>query len=558
MNISFINFARINKQLKKSGIEMRKFRYIILMFLMCASSVVVSAQDYYKMGEQVSLFNEVCRRLQALYVDTLNPEQMITDAVKGMTAKMDPYTEFYSAKDKEKLNQMLTGKYAGIGAIIKFCQDKNHVEIDYPYAGTPAEKAGFEMGDVILAIDDTTMLGKPTSYVSSHLRGDAGTQVKVKMKKRSTGKTVVKTIIRETIKLPEIPSSFIYDAENGKIGVIVLSEFTQGCYDHFKEAFLDLKRKGMQKLVIDIRGNGGGSVQEAVDIINMFIPRGELVVQTRGKNAQADRQYKATKDPVDLHIPLMVLVDDDSASASEILAGCFQDLDRAKIAGEKTYGKGITQQTMPLQNDAEMKITVSRYYLPSGRCIQARNYNKGKEESVADSLKHTFYTRSGKEVIDGSGIVPDIELKADTMPRIFYYLNAADSTELVHNFVCDYLNKNKEIATAESFSLSDEDFDEFKKRVIAADFNYDPFTEKVLKQLKEVAELEGYYESSKSEFEALEKKLKHNVDHDLDHSKQQVKSLLEYYIMIGRYGFAQGVQSNFKYDKVFLKAIKEF
>lgn len=511
------------------------------------------------MGEQVSLFNEVCRRLQALYVDTLNPEQMISDAVRGMTARMDPYTEFYSAKDKEKLNQMLTGRYAGIGAVIKYCQDKKQVVVDYSfYDDTPAMKAGFEMGDEILAIDDTSMVGKNTTYVSSHLRGEAGTQLKVKLKKRSTGKTVTKTIIRETIKTPEIPCAFIYNVDGVKIGVIQLTDFIQGCYDHFKEAFLDLKRKGMQKLVIDIRGNGGGSVQEAVDIVNMFIPRGELVVQTRGKNSQLDRQYKAAKDPTDLQIPLLVLVDDDSASASEILAGCFQDLDRAKIAGVKTYGKGITQQTMPLQNDAELKVTVSRYYLPSGRCIQARNYKKGREETVADSLKHTFYTRAGKAVVDGSGIEPDLELKADTMPRIVYYLSSADSTELVHNFVCDYLNKNKEIAEVETFALSDNDYADFKKRVIAADFNYDPFTEKVLKQLKEVAEVEGYYEESKPEFEALEKKLKHNVEHDLEFSKSQIKALLEYYIMIGRHGYSQGVQSNYKYDSVFLKAVKDF
>jgi len=536
---------------------MKKAKYILFVLFVCLASANVKAQDYYKMGEQVSLFNEVCRRLQAMYVDTLNPEQMISNAINGMTSKMDPYTEFYSAKDKEKLRQMLTGKYAGIGALIRYCQDKKQVVIDYPYENTPAQRDGFEMGDVILSIDDTTMIGKPTSYVSSHLRGEAGTEVKVKLKKRSTGKVVTKTIVRETIKMPEIPCAFIYNVDGQKIGVISFSEFTQGSYEHFKEAFLELKRKGMEKLVIDIRGNVGGSVQEAADIVNMFIPRGELVVQTRGKNSNIDRQYKATKDPTDLQIPLMVLVDEESASASEIMAGCLQDLDRAKIVGEKTYGKGITQQTLPI-GDAEIKITVSKYYLPSGRCVQARNYNKGKVENVADSLKHTFYTRSGREVVDGSGIAPDLELKADTMPRIVYYLNSADTTELVHNYVCDYLNKYKEIPSSENFSLSDEDYAEFKKRVIAADFKYDPFTEKVLKQLKEVAEVEGYYEESKTEFEALEKKLKHNIEHDLEFHKKNIKGLLEFYIMIGSNGYSEGMQNNYKYDSVFLKAIKEF
>lgn len=530
----------------------------MLALLLSMASGAVNAQNYYKMGEQVSLFNEVCRRLQVMYVDTLNPEQMITDAVRGMTAKMDPYTEFYSAKDKEKLNQMLTGKYAGVGALIKYCQDKKQVVVDYPYEGSPAMRGGFEMGDQIIAIDDTSMVGKETAFVSSHLRGEAGTSLKVKLKKRSTGKVVTTTIVRETIKLPEIQCSFIYNVDGKKIGVIFLSDFTQGCYEHFKEAFLELKRQGMEKLIIDLRGNGGGSVQEAVDIINMFIQRGELVVQTRGKYSQSDRQYKATKDPMDMQIPLMVLVDDESASASEILAGCMQDLDRAKIVGEKTYGKGIVQQTIPLQNDAEMKVTVSHYYLPSGRCIQARNYNKGKEENVADSLKHTFYTRAGKEVVDGSGIAPDLELKADTMARIVYYLHNTDSTELIHNFVCDYLNKYKEIPTFESFSISDADYADFKKRVIAADFKYDPFTEKVLKQLKEMAKVEGYYDDSKAEFDALENKLKHNLDHDLDFHKKDILALLEYYIQIGGNGYSEGMKSRYKYDSVFLKAVKEF
>ena len=538
--------------------KMKKMKYILLAILLGMTSGVVKAQDYYKMGEQVVLFNEVCRRLQNMYVDTLNPEQMISDALNGMTKHMDPYTEFYSAKEKDKLQQMLTGKYAGVGAIIKYCLDKKQVVVDYPYEGSPAKKGGFEMGDQILAIDDTSMVGKPTAYVSSHLRGEPGTSIKVKLKKRSTGKVVTTTIVRETIKLPEIPCSFIYEDDGNKIGVISLSEFTQGCYDHFKEAFLELKRSGMEKLVIDIRGNSGGSVQEAVDIINMFIARGELVVQTRGRNSQQDRQYKATKDPLDQHIPLMVLVDDESASASEILAGSLQDLDRAKIVGEKTYGKGIVQQTVPLQNDAEVKVTVSRYYLPSGRCIQARNYKKGEAEQVADSLKHTFYTRSGKEVIDGSGIAPDVELKADTMARITYYLHANDSSELVHNFVCDYLNKYKEIPTFEKFSLSDADYAEFKKRVIAADFKYDPFTEKMLSQLKEMAKLEGYYDDSQSEFDALEKKLKHNLDHDLEFHKKDIQALLEFYIQTGANSVAEGAKSRYKYDSVFLKALKEF
>lgn len=529
------------------------------MLMMCFSSLAASAQDYYKMGEQVSLFNEVCRRLHTMYVDTLNPEDMISNAANGMMDMLDPYTEFYSAKDKAKFNQMLTGKYAGIGAVIKLCQDKDHVVIHYPiFEGSPASQAGLEMGDIILAIDDTTMVGKSTTYVSSHLRGEAGTQAKIKLQKRSTGKVVTKVVTRQTIKTPEIACSFIYESGGSKIGVIRLTEFTQGCYDNFREAFLDLKRKGMEKLVVDLRGNGGGSVSECVNIVNMFIPRNELVVQTRGKNSQFDNQYKATKDPMDVKIPLMVLVDDESASASEIMAGCLQDLDRAKIAGVKTYGKGIVQQTVQLSCDAEMKVTVSKYYLPSGRCVQARNYNRGKEEHVADSLKHTFYTRSGREVTDGSGIIPDLEIKADTMPRILYYLNVADSTELLHNYVCDYLNSHKQIAAASAFSLSDADYDEFKNRVIAADFQYDPFTEKYLKSLKEIAEIEGYYEDSKAEFEALEKKLKHNLSHDLDFNKHHIKSLIEYYILIGRYGYMEGVANNFKYDNVFLKAIKDF
>ncbi|MCF0203250.1 MAG: S41 family peptidase [Bacteroidaceae bacterium] len=532
-----------------------------MVWLAAAFPCMVNAQSYFKMGEQVSLFNEVCRKLNTMYVDTLNPEQMVHDAIVGMTRNMDPYTVFYSMKDKSQLQQMLTGKYAGIGAVIKYCLDKKHVAIEYPFDNSPAKENGFEKGDVILAINDTSMLEKTTEYVSNHLRGEAGTTVKVKLKKRSTGKPVEVNIVRRAIQQPDVACHFIYngpEAEGKKVGVIYLTQFDLDSYDHFKEAFLDLKRQGMEKLVIDLRGNGGGSVAEAVKIINMFIPRGELIVQTRGKSAQLNTKYMATADPMDTSIPLMVLVDEDSASASEILAGCLQDLDRAKIAGMMTYGKGIVQQTVPLQDDAELKVTVSKYYLPSGRCVQARNYNKGKEESVADSLKHTFYTKSGKEVKDGSGIIPDIELKNDTMSRIVYYLSVGDSTELVHNYVCDYLNKHKNIADAGTFSLSDADFNDFKKRVMAANFKYDPFTEKVLKNLKEVAEAEGYYEGSKAEFEALEKKLTHDISHDIDFNKTQIKSVLERDIMTGRYGYSKGMECNYKYNSVFLKALKEF
>lgn len=544
---------------KRNFADNMKLKRIILSAAVLLSSVAVDAQSYYKIGEQVSLFNEVCRRLNAMYVDTLNAEQMVTNAIDGMTYYMDPYTQFYSAKDKENLNTMLTGKYAGIGAIIKYCLDKDHVEIDYPFAGSPAMEVGLQMGDVILAIDDTVTIGKDASFVSSHLRGEAGTEVKVKVQKLLTGKTVTKTIIRRAIQRPEITCSFVDNVEGKKVGVIGLSDFTIGCYDKFKNAFLDLQRQGIEKLVIDLRGNGGGSVQECVDMANMFIPHGELVVQTRGKNAQLNKQYKASREPLTTDLPLLVLVDDESASASEIFAGCLQDLDRAKIAGQKTYGKGIVQQTVSLQNDAELKVTVSKYYLPSGRCVQARNYKKGKEENVADSLKHVFYTRSGREVVDGSGIIPDLEVKADTMPRILYYINAGDSLELMHNFVCDYLKKNYDkIGDPLQFSLSDADYTEFKHRVINSNFTYDPYTEKFLAELKKVADAEGYYTKCKDEFEALEKKLKHDLDYDLDYNKKQIRGLLEYQILLGRYGVAEASAHNFRYDKVYNEAVKSF
>lgn len=536
---------------------MKALRYCAALAALCLSATA-GAQNYYKIGEQVSLFNDVCRRLNAMYVDTLDAEQMVTDAIDGMTSHMDPYTEFYSAKEKERLSSMLTGKYAGIGAVIKSCLDKKHVCIDYPFDDTPAKEAGFEMGDVILAIDDTTMLDKSVSYVSSHLRGEAGTEARVKIRKRSTGKTVTKTIVRRSIQRPELACAFIDETAGGKVGVIRLMEFTVGCYAKFREAFLELQSQGMQKLVIDLRGNTGGSVSEAVDIASMFVPRGEMIVQTRGKNASLNRKYTTANEPIAADMPLMILVDDESASATEILAGSMQDLDRAKIAGTKTYGKGIVQQTVGLQNDAELKVTVSKYYLPSGRCVQARNYKKGREESVADSLKHTFYTRSGRKVVDGSGIMPDIEAKADTMPRILYYLSVADTLELMHNYVCDYLNNHPRLSGSRDFTLSDKDYADFKKRVTDSSFSYDPFTEKILKELKDVAEKEGYYKNSKAEFEALEKKLKHDLDYDLDFSKAQIKSMLEYHILLGVQGYGTAVAHNYITDSVYQQALKEF
>ena len=332
---------------------------------------------------------------------------------------------------------MITGKYAGIGAVIRYHQRLKRVVIDEPYADMPASLVGLKKGDIILSVDDTLLTDKDVSYVSSHLRGDPGTSFVLKVKRPTTGKEMKFKITRKNIKLLELA---YYGMRQGNIGYINLSQFTEGCAKEVRKAFVDLKKRGATSLIFDLRNNGGGSEMEAVDIVNLWVPKGVTVVENRGKVKRADRVYKTRVEPVDTVMPIVVLVNGATASASEITSGALQDMDRAVVMGSRTYGKGLVQIPIDLPYNANLKMTTSKYYIPSGRCIQAINYKRGRgyKEHIPDSLTKVFTTLHGREVRDGGGIQPDVEVKADTIPNIAFYLSASgqDSTEVYDSSPC--------------------------------------------------------------------------------------------------------------------------
>ena len=512
--------------------------------------LAVSAQTNHQLevGKNLDIFNALYSNLDLFYVDTLNPKQTMTAAIDGMLRSLDPYTEYYPEEETKNLKMMLTGKYAGIGALVKYHTRLKHVVIDEPYEGMPAAEVGLKKGDIILSIDDSVMTDKQVSYVSSHLRGDAGTTFVLKVKRPSTGKDMKFKITRRNIKLPELP---YWGMRPDSIGYINLNQFTEGCAKSVRRAFVELKQQGAKGLVFDLRNNGGGSEMEAVDIVNIWVPQEQAVVENRGKVRQANRVYKTRLEPVDTVMPIVVLVNGETASASEITSGALQDLDRAIILGTRTYGKGLVQVPLDLPYNANVKITTSHYYIPSGRCIQAVNYKRNGKERIADSLTNVFYTRGGREVRDGGGIKPDVEMKNDTMPNIAYYLSAGglDSTEVLFDYVVDYIDHHPTIAPAKDFHLTDADWQTFCQRVIESGFSYDPVSQKQFDELVKTAKFEGYYDDAKEAFDTLAKKLKHDVASDLDKHRETIQQILELDI-IGAYYFQSGsIEAGLNYDK---------
>lgn len=530
----------------------------LLLLLLPMTMMGQSGQDHnFNVAKNMDIFNAIYKNLDLMYVDTLDADEVIGAGIKAMLRSLDPYTEYYPENDIKKLKTMLTGKYAGVGALIRLNNQIQRVVIDEPYENMPAAEAGLKKGDIILSIDDTTMTDKDVSYVSEHLRGDPGSSFIIKVKRPTTGKTMKMKVTRKQIQLPFMP---FYGQLDNKIGYINFNQFTDQCAKDVRRAFIDLKKKGAEKLIFDLRNNGGGSVSEAVSIINMFLPKDLTVLQMKGKLARANHVYKTTVEPIDTVMPIVVLVNGNTASASEIMSGNLQDRDRAVIMGTKTYGKGLVQAPMDLPYNTQMKLTTSKYYIPSGRCIQALNYKHSKGgyvESVPDSLTKVFYTDGGREVRDGGGIKPDVEIKPDSLPNIAYYLaGVRDSNEVVFNYEVDYIAKHPTIAPAKDFSLTDADYDEFKERVLTSNFKYDRETEKYLKDLVKLAKFEGYYDDAKGEFEALQKKLSHNVAKDLDFNKESIKQILENDIVTAYYYQGGAIENSLRYDKQVKEAVR--
>lgn len=535
-------------------------KYFLIGFLMILPTVMTQAQDVknhnLEVAKNLEIFNAIYKNLDLMYVDTLDAGTVIGTGINAMLRSLDPYTEFYPEEKQKDLKLLMTGKYAGIGALVRYHQKLKRVVIEEPYAGMPAAEVGLKKGDIILQIDDTLMTDKTVSYVSEHLRGDAGTTFVLKIQRPSTGKKMTFKITRRSIKMPEIT---YYGMRPNGIGYINLNTFTGEPAKPMRRAFLDLKKQGATKLILDLRGNGGGSLAECVDIANMWIPKGVTLVETKGKIRRANSEYKTRLEPIDTVMPLIILVNDETASASEIVSGSVQDLDRGIIIGTRTYGKGLVQiPNIEVPFNGNLKLTTSKYFIPSGRCIQAINYKHtggGYKEHVPDSLTRVFYTKNGREVRDGGGVKPDIEVKPDTMANITLYLDRIDSTETVLDYVVDYIAKHPTIAPAKDFHLTDADYADFKQRVVKAGFTYDQVSKKQYEELVKVAKFEGYYDEAKAEFEALKVKLDHHdISKDLDQHRTEIQHMIEQDIISAYYYQKGQVEAMLQYDKTVKEA----
>ena len=536
----YITFVRIMRKL------------LIYIFALLSLPVVAqSDKDHnFTVAKNLEVFNAIYKNLDLLYVDKLPADTVIGNAVDAMLESLDPYTEYYPQAKGKDLKMLMTGKYAGVGALIRYSPKYKNVFIDEPYENMPAANAGLRKGDLILSIDDLSMEGKTTQFVSDHLRGDAGTTFMIKIRRPSTGKIMKLKITRGAIKMPAVPYYGLLD--NG-IGYINLNQFTEDCSKDFRRAFVEMKKNGMQKLIVDLRNNGGGLESEAVNIVNLFVPKDVTIVSNHGKVKRLDRDYKTTAEPIDTVIPIVVLVNNNTASSSEITAGALQDLDRAVIMGTRTYGKGLVQTTVDLPYNGKMKLTTHKYYIPSGRCIQAINYRHdrgGSTEHVPDSLSKVFHTLHGREVRDGGGIKPDLEIAPDTASNIQTYLmSVIDSTETVLDYIVSYVAKHPTIANPSAFELTDEDYEAFKQHVLKSGFKYDGVSEKILKELVKTAKFEGYYNDAKPEFDAIENKLKHNVAKDLDYNRDRIMQALASTI-VSIYYYQRGtIEYTLKHDK---------
>ena len=508
-----------------------------------------------KINKNLEIFNSIYTKLDMMYVDSLDADKTINTAINAMLQSLDPYTIYYPEDDEKELQFMITGKYGGIGSVVRYNAKRKMVAIEEPYKDTPAAEAGLKKGDVILCINDTSMAGKNVSEVSDKLRGESGTTFKLEVLRPTTNKKMTFNITRRAINQPAVP---YYGMIDESIGYIRLISFTEGCAQKVKDAFSELKEKGMKSLIFDLRGNGGGSESEAAEIVNMFIPKDIVVVSNRGKMKRTNHDYTTKEAPMDTEMPIVVLVDDDTASASEITSGALQDLDRGVVMGTKTYGKGLVQMTIGLPYDGTMKFTTSKYYIPSGRCIQAVDYRNPGAPKDTTKTARTFYTKNGRPVKDGGGINPDVKIVPDTIPNIALYLtmSATDTTDVMHEYIVDYVYRHKTIAPAREFSLSDKDYEEFKKRVIDSGFTYDPQSKKVVTELEKLAKFEGYYDEAKQEFENLKKKLTHDLAKDLEINKKQILEILNNDIVRCYYYQAGGIENTLDIDKFIQEACK--
>ena len=529
---------------------MKRTLKLIILAAWLALPATAQKNHNFEVSKNLEIFNNLFKQLDLYYVDTLDADKLVKTATGSMLNTLDPYTEYYPDDERDDLKQMLTGKYAGIGSLIHYSKNEDRCIISEPFENMPAAEGGLTAGDVILSIAGKEFGPKGsqntnefTESVSNALRGEPGTSFIVKIQRPGEDKPREIKLTRRAIKTPPI-SYYGMIAEN--TGYIYLSSFPEGAATDVRRAVIDLKQKGAKQLVLDLRNNGGGSMQEAIDLVNLFIGKGKTVVELKGKIKSANETYKTQREALDPDIPLAVLVNGNTASSSEITAGTLQDYDRAVVIGTRTYGKGLVQQTRPLPYDGVLKLTTSRYYIPSGRCIQAIDYShraaNGAVNRIPDSLTNVFHTAAGRPVRDGGGIMPDSVVKVDSVANIVLYLNPGMITsDVLFNFVTEYTHRHATIDPPEKFDISDEEYENFKRYAKEHNFTYDRQSVKLLDNLKKVAKFEGY--DVAEDIKALEAKLTHNEDYDFEHWKPEIKKLLNNEIML-RYYYRRGLIRN--------------
>lgn len=510
----------------------------IISILLIAGSLTVgflrTESNDFKLVKNLDIYYSLFRELNTFYVDGIDPDKLVKTSIDQMLRTLDPYTVYYSESDMEDFRFMTTGKYGGVGSLIR--SDGDYAILTEIYKGFPADKAGLKAGDRLKSIDGFSLKGLAVDKVSERLKGDPGTEISIVVERN--GKDLSKVLKREKIAIPPVPYSGMVD---DKTGYIRFTNFTENCSNDVKEALLALKKQGAEQLILDLRSNPGGLLTEAVEIVNLFVEQGEEVVATKGKVEKYDVVYKTRKQPVDTTIPLVVMINRNSASAAEIVAGAIQDLDRGVVVGQRSYGKGLVQISRPLSYNTTLKVTTAKYYIPSGRCIQALDFTHRNEDGsvgfIPDSLISEFQTRNGRIVKDGGGLIPDYQVEVEQLSQI--------ATELyLRSFIFDYATtyfwNHPEIAAPGEFRITEEDYDEFRDFLKKREFSYETATEDALEKLLATASREKYYEVNRELFDSLQKNLSHNLDNDLSVFSSEITRLIEDEI-VGRYYYEEGV-----------------
>lgn len=536
---------------------MKTTKKIILSLLLCVLSsgymhAQKAASHNFELAKNLEIFNDVYRQLDLFYVDSLSADTVMQWGINAMLSKVDPFTVYYPATDNDELKEMTTGKFAGVGSVIRYYKKEDRVMLIEPWEDSPATEAGVKAGDVIMSIDGKDVKGMSTAAVSRLLRGDAGSTFRLVVKREGVEDSIVMKVTRRNLDIPPIP---YYNMVSDSVGYIFLDRFVDGCAREVRRAIIDLKERGAKALVLDLRGNPGGPLNEAVEVVNLFVPRGQKVVYTKGKLASVNSEYFTKKEPLDAEIPLAVLVDGGSASSSEIVSGSLQDLDRAVIIGTRTYGKGLVQMIRQAPYGGNVKITTSRYYIPSGRCIQAYDYrhltDDGRATTLPDSLTKEFTTRAGRKVRDGGGIKPDVIIEPDSLPTLVFDVLTSD---VALEYITHYVATHKTIAAPAEFRLGDEDYKQFVAMVKKSGFTYKKRTDEMMRLLEVAARLEGCYDGVKADIELLKQKMKGDVEVDLMRFRKEISRPLEQDIA-ARYYYRKGaVQNQLRDDKELHKA----